>query len=94
MRTLTRIIISLTLAVIISLATGLLSNGFVLGDFPNIRISLEPVIGITYWGYPLYWLKRVVVPDAPYEISWVNLVTDIIIWFIMVFVILKIVKRY
>jgi hypothetical protein len=38
------------------------------------------VLGIIKWGYPFYWLSKVVYPDSTKIINWSNLSMDVLIW--------------
>jgi len=50
---------------------------FFLGLLPNIPRNL---LGVSYWGYPLPWIKQVVYPGAPKVIIWHFLILDWLIW--------------
>lgn len=68
------------IGLVITLLTSMLTNNIIIGDFPNIRFVSIPMIGVVYYGYPLPWLKQVVVPDAVRQIIWIHLVINIIYW--------------
>jgi hypothetical protein len=64
-------IYSITTGIIITLITGLIPNVFLLG--------------VNYWGYFLPWLKRIVYPGAPLEVSWIYFLVDMVIWSVFVY---------
>lgn len=85
---------SVLVGVLVTLVSGFLFNPFVVGDFPNIRVVSEPLMGVGYWGYLLPWLKQVVAwPIPPRTIIWQNLVIDLILWSAIPFAILTAVFR-
>jgi len=78
------IIISILIGLIITLITGL---------FLNLE---ETYLGSSRWGYPIYWLSQMIVGpqySPPLNIVWLNLVIDILVWSVLVFLILVIVFR-
>ncbi len=64
---------------IYSILTGIILT-LITGFFPNIFL-----IGITYWGYLLPWMSQIDYPGAPLEIIWINLLVDIIIWSMLIY---------
>jgi len=83
-------IYSMWMSIIITVFSSFLTNSHITGDFPDIRYTSEPVLGVSYWGYPLGWLKQVVIPDAHKVLVWQNFLIDIIIWGLIAFVIFRI----
>jgi len=72
------IIFFIIIGLIITLITGLFSN-------------LDTLVGVSRWGYPLYWLSKMVIGpqySPPLDIVWLNLIIDVIIWSIIVYLIL------
>ena len=64
---------------IYSILTGIILT-LITGFFPNVFL-----IGITYWGYLLPWMSRIDYLGAPLEIIWINLLADIIIWSMLIY---------
>ena len=50
------------------------------GLFPNVFL-----LGVSYWGYFLPWLSKVVYPGATLNVKWVNLFADIVIWSVLLY---------
>jgi hypothetical protein len=80
MKTKTLVVVSIILGVVIALLTGLYNST------PNI-------VGATWYGLPLAWMYNYVTYPPSTGYSYVNLVIDIIVWFIVVLVIGLIYKR-
>ncbi len=64
---------------IYSLLTGIIIT-LITGFFPNIFL-----IGVSYWGYLLPWMSRVVYPGAPLQIIWINFIVDVVIWSVLIY---------
>jgi len=71
---------SLLLGLVITFVTGVFVNTNIIGEFPDIEITTEPWVRVSYRGYILPWIRQVVYPGAPQEIVLANLVMDIVIW--------------
>ncbi len=56
---------SVLMGVLATLVSGFLFNPFVVGDFPNITVVSEPLMGVGYWGYLLPWLKQIATWPIP-----------------------------
>ena len=50
------------------------------GLFPNVFL-----LGVSYWGYFLPWLNRLVYLGATLNVIWVNLFVDIVIWSVLLY---------
>lgn len=74
------LIFSLLVGLAVTLLTYPLINSVVIGEFPNIRFVSLPIMGVSYWGYPLPWMKQIVYPGAMRELIWSHLVIDITYW--------------
>ena len=48
--------------------------------FPNVFL-----LGVSYFGYFLPWLKRIVYPGAPLEVIWINFIVNIVIWSVLIY---------
>lgn len=68
------------LGLVITVATSLFVNTYVIGEFPNIRFVSIPIVGVGYWGLPLPWMKQIVYPGAVKEIMWTHFIVDAIFW--------------
>ena len=71
----------------IAMLTALVPNAGVIGEFPDVRFVSIPMLGVSYWGSPLPWLKQVVYPGAPKQLIWPNLLADIAFWVLAVAVV-------
>lgn len=80
---------SILIGLVITLITGIFMNARFVGEFPNLKYATQPLLGVSYWGYPLAWIKQVVYPNAPKQIIWFNFVVDWIIWSGIVFAFMK-----
>lgn len=60
----------------VTLVTGLLEN------------TPEMLVGAVWYGYPLGWLIRIVVPGFPYVVRPLRLLLDIFFWTVLVGIIL------
>lgn len=78
---------SILLGLLIAIATSLVPNTCVIGEFPDVRFIAIPLIGVSYWGSPLPWLKQIVYPDAVKEVIWPHLAVDALFWIVVVFVV-------
>ena len=74
------VIFSVIIGLVLTLLTTLVPNNIVIGEFPNIRFVSIPMIGITYYGYPLPWIKQVVMPGAARQAIWSHLLINTIYW--------------
>jgi len=68
----------------LTLATSLVPNTGVIGEFPDVRFVSVPMLGVSYWGSPLPWVKQVVYPGAPRQLVWPNLLADVAFWVLLV----------
>lgn len=64
---------------IYSILTGILIT-LITGVFQNVFL-----LGVSYWGYFLPWLRRIVYPGSSLEILWVYFIADIIIWSVFIY---------
>jgi len=74
------VVYSFFIGLAITLLTSLFVNNTVIGEFPNIRFVSIPMLGISYWGYPLPWLKQVVYPGATKEPIWIHFIVNVLYW--------------
>jgi hypothetical protein len=68
------------LGLAITALSSLLANTQVIGEFPDVLFISIPMIGMSYWGLPLPWLKVVDYPGAAFEVIGVHLVFDSVFW--------------
>jgi hypothetical protein len=64
---------------IYSILTGILIT-LITALFPNVFL-----LGVSYWGYFLPWIKKIVYPGAPIEIMWINFFANIVIWSVFMY---------
>ncbi|MFH1623394.1 MAG: hypothetical protein ABIA12_02675 [Candidatus Aenigmatarchaeota archaeon] len=64
----------------LTIVTSLVPNTGVIGEFPDVRFVPVPMLGVSYWGSPLPWVKQVVYPGAPRQLVWPNLLADVLFW--------------
>jgi hypothetical protein len=64
---------------IYSTLTGILIT-LLTGLFPNVFL-----LGVSYFGYFLPWLRRIVYPGAPLEVLWINFFVNIVIWSVLIY---------
>jgi len=74
----------------LTVATSLVPNTGVIGEFPDVRFVSVPMLGVSYWGQPLPWVKQVVYPGAPLEVVWPNLLADVAFW-VMLLAVVKVI---
>ncbi|MBC7264449.1 MAG: hypothetical protein H5T64_08855 [Chloroflexi bacterium] len=72
-------VIALGISAVITLFTGL--------------FDVRHLLGATNRGLPFTWLTRVVYPGADWTVNWVNLVLNIVIWFVLAFVVGQVLTR-
>jgi hypothetical protein len=63
---------SLVTGLVITLITGL------------VDVTPMNLVGATWHGWPLAWFYVIVYPGSPISINWLNLLGDIIVWFVIV----------
>ncbi len=73
------VIVSIVLGIIITLATGAIN-------------TTPKLVGATWYGWPAAWYTVPVVPNPVWNLNYVNLLIDIIVWFVIVLVILSIIN--
>ena len=80
-------VFSILIGLGITLLSSVLINNVVIGEFPDIRFVSIPMLGVSYWGYPLPWMKQVVYPGAVKEPIWSHLVIDVVYWSMFVYIV-------
>jgi hypothetical protein len=78
------LVFSILIGLGITLLSSVLINNVVIGEFPDIRFVSIPMLGVSYWGYPLPWMKQVVYPGAVKEPIWSHLVINVAYWAFLV----------
>ncbi|MBN2252144.1 MAG: hypothetical protein JW701_00495 [Kosmotogaceae bacterium] len=81
------ILISILLGILLTFVFGQIVNDNIIGEFPNIRFSDMPLLGTTYWGYPLAVYKMVLYPGSTRQVLWIHLMLDVIYWSVLVLII-------
>lgn len=87
------LLISLILAIVLTLFSELLINTRIQGVFPNLVFGGEPLIGVTYYGYPIPWMSQVVYPGSEKEIIWSAFILNILFRTVILFLILKLMRK-
>lgn len=75
-------IISIVTGIIITMVTGLLE-------------SPQRLLGATWYGYPLTWIRKLVLAPQynPWKVDFMGLAIDIIFWSIVAFAVFFVIKR-
>ena len=81
------VLFSFVAGLAITFLTSILINNVVVGELPDIRLVSEPLLGVSYWGYPLPWMKQVVYPNAGKEIILSHFLINIAYWTGLVFIV-------
>ena len=83
MNMLTRLLVSVLGAEVLTLLTGLVAN------------TPAMLVGAEHYGYPLPWLIRMVVAPwyNPWRIDFVGFFADIVVWTVILFILLVVVDR-
>ena len=87
-----RIAFSILIGLVVTSVSGLMSNQSIIGELPNARVVSTPILGVSYWGYVLPWLRQVVYPGAAKTVMWLNFAADVIIWSLIACVVLAVFK--
>lgn len=74
------IFFSLVIGLLVTLLTSFIINNTVIGEFPNLSFVSIPMVGVSYWGYPLPWLKQVIYPGQMKEPILTHLAIDVAYW--------------
>lgn len=74
------LIASLIIGIVITLVTGLINTT------PNL-------VGATWYGWPVAWMYHYVTYPPSTAYNYVNLVIDIVVWFIIALVVLSVAMR-
>ena len=63
-------IVSIAMGVAAALLTGL------------VGVTPAGLVGATWYGYPLVWLRRLILSPEyyPWRVDWFNLILDIVLW--------------
>lgn len=86
-----RLAIAVLVGLLITLTLGLLPNQTIYGEFPNIRVTFEPMLGVGHGGYPLPWMRMIVYPGSLLDIVWQNFVADVVIWTLVTYALIIII---
>ncbi|MFX0136480.1 MAG: hypothetical protein ACFFDN_22765 [Candidatus Hodarchaeota archaeon] len=79
-----KIIIKLFLSIIGGIIIALIT-----GFFPN---PMPFLIGSDTWGFPFYWVSQVIYPGAEKTVNWSNLILDILIWSLIMFLTISLIE--
>lgn len=75
------VIASAIASLAISLITGL------------IDVTPMGLVGSRWHGWPIAWFYVIVYPGSPVSINWLNLISDVIIWFVIALIIALVVLK-
>lgn len=81
------LIYSVLIGLSITLLSSLITNNTVIGEFPDITFVSIPMLGVSYWGYPLPWMKLIIYPGEVKEPIWIHFIIDIVYWTVLILVI-------
>ena len=68
-------LVSVVAGLVMTLITGL------------VDVTPMHLVGATWHGWPLAWLYVIVYPGSPISINWLNLICDIIAWFVIALIV-------
>jgi hypothetical protein len=75
--------ISAAFGILMTAASSLFLNTQVIGEFPDLIFVSIPMIGFSYWGFPLPWLKVVDYPGAASDVIGTHLLLDAVFWSVL-----------
>ena len=78
------------LMVLVSAVTGLaitLITGLV--DVTPLQL-----VGAIWHGWPLAWFYVIIYPGSPISVNWLNLIGDIIIWFVIALAVVLVISKF
>lgn len=87
-----RIVFALLIGLVITAVSGISLNSNIVGELPNVLFVTEPLLGVSYWGYMLPWLKQIVYPGEARRVIWQNFAADAVLWTIITYIVLAVFK--
>lgn len=87
-----RLLASILIGLVVTVVSGININGSIVGELPDVRIVSQPLLGASYWGYILPWLRQIIVPGAIKTVMWLNFAVDVLIWMLIAYIVLTLLK--
>ena len=75
------VLVSVVAGLVITLITGL------------INVTPMQLVGATWHGWPFPWFYVIVYPGSPISINWLNLIGDIIVWFVIALIVALVISK-
>ena len=76
------VLLSVVAGLVITLITGL------------VDVTPMQLVGATWHGWPLPWFYVIVYPGSPISVSWLNLIGDIIVWFVIALAVALVISKF
>ena len=76
------VLVSVVAGLVITLVTGLLD------------VTPMQLVGATWHGWPLAWFYVIVYLGSPTSVDWLNLIGDIIVWFVIVLIVALVISKF
>ena len=76
------VLVSVVAGLVITLITGL------------VDVTPMHLVGATWHGWPLPWFYVIVYPGSPISVNWLNLIGDIIVWFVIVLAVALVISKF
>ena len=87
-----RLLVSILIGLVVTVVSGININQNIAGEIPNVRVVEQPLLGASYWGYILPWLRQIIVPGAIKTVMWLNFIADVLVWTIIAYIVLTLLK--
>jgi len=75
-------VLSAVTGLVITLITGL------------VDVTPMQLVGATWHGWPLAWFHVIVYPGSPISVNWLNLIDDIIVWFVIALTVALVISKF
>jgi large-conductance mechanosensitive channel len=76
------LLLSAVTGLVITLITGL------------VDVTPMPLVGSTWHGWPLPWFYVIIYPGSPISVNWLNLIGDIIVWFVVALTVALVISKF
>ena len=76
------VLLSVVAGLVITLITGL------------IDVTPMGLVGATWHGWPLPWFYVIAYPGSPISVNWLNLIGDIIVWFVIALAVVLVISKF
>ena len=81
---------SIITSIVITVLLGILQLILTTGGISWFAIYPPHALGASFWGLPYGWLKKIIHPEAGFQIESLYLIYDVIIWFIIALAVITI----